>query len=1159
MKNKVKWTKSQEETITHRGSNILVSASAGSGKTAVLVERIKNLIIEDGVPVDKLLVVTFTNAAAAEMKEKIVNALNDEIKENPGEAVMLKKQLDRICMAQISTFHAFALRIVREYFHIIEIEPNLRICDDTQSVILKQESIDEIFEEYFESEKAGFTDFLRCYSNEKSEDEIKLQLTALYEKLRSIPHYFDRLDRAIEMSKERIEGSALLDEIYLYTVESLSEALQCFQKAHECTEELGLAEMPKILAEDIIWTEEMIQKTKEKRDFNLMKSAFENHKYLDLRASKIDKEIWKENESEKEVISGLRKKGKEIINNLKLNFFALTLEEYQTSADMTQPYCEMTREILRDFEARYRDKKEDKGVLDFGDIEHYAIEILQDTKVREEVKSKFDYIFIDEYQDSNYLQEAIIDAIARENNRFMVGDVKQSIYGFRLAEPQIFKDKYRNYEESRDETNKKIDLNENFRSKQDILTTVNDVFTSVMEDYDENASLKPGIISPGDIPYKSTLHIVDNKIGEEEETEVDEELRNMSKVEAEAYIAAETIQNSIGMGIYDRKKGMNRQLEKKDIVILLRTMKDKGSVYYDVLMREGIDAYIDDNSGYFDTVEIKTFTDILRAIDNGKKDIPLLGALRSPAFGFTVEELIEIRVVDKAASKGAHHIYHPYYEALATYGETGKDKGLKSKVNDALTKLARWKEESVYTPIDEFAWKVICETGYYAYVGALPGGIQRRANLRAFVDKAGAFRRSGESSIYGFLRYIDILIEKNSVKTPQINVLTEDEDVVRIMSVHHSKGLEFPMVIVGGLGSRLKSNSKSSFASLDKDAGLAMKCKNPDEHWKQNTLLENLIAEKNSRKETEEEKRILYVAFTRAIDKLDMIASVSDSDGLFEMPEVMSGSTYLGLIYPPLAASKNVEIHTYNKKNIDTVRKKSMARSGQLQEIISTPIEPRNEKTAAEIDGRLSYRYPEAKALGIKSKYAVTELAGEARLRSELEIPAFAKGKEALTGAQRGTAMHAVMEFIDFAKVASGGIDYIKSCISEMTEKNIFTSEESDLVDVNAVNAFFESGLGRRAAEADEEGNLFKEQPFTMLHEVDGVEVMVQGTVDCYFREEKDLILIDFKSDRNTDGIEKRYQPQIELYREAMEKALNLKVKEAHLYSFRDNKSVEII
>jgi len=1148
-KHSTQWTQSQLETIEIRQQNILVSAAAGSGKTAVLIERIKQLILTDKVPVDRLLVVTFTKAAASEMKEKLVRSLNQEIRKNPGQAGFLRLQLDQIPRSNISTFHSFSLEVIRRYFHLIGLDPGFKVCDDAESKIMKADGMDQVFEELFEAQDPAFLAYLRCYGSPKNEHELKKNLIGLYDKIRSIPDPFLWLEDAIDVlnqTEEQFAASDLMKYIRHYVQDKLNSAKLAMESALELLENYGIQGAATICRCDIEAIERM-QQSIINGTFEETRLLFSSFKPGTMVATKEQKE---EYALIKEQVKGFRERAKDIIRkDLHPRFFSASLAASIADINMTHEKGKMLHQILEMFHQIYSGNKREKSLLDFSDIEHFAIEILRNPEAAQEYRDKFQYIFIDEYQDSNLLQETIIEAIKRNDNVFMVGDIKQSIYKFRLAEPEIFQKKYALYKDPEEIYSTKIDLNRNFRSKESIIQAVNGVFSHLM-DYDKDAALYRGIPDI-QFPDKAVeLVIVNGTEGQPVELEYnDDTIEEMKATQLEAVAAAQIIKEAIGTLYYDVKAGVERPLKKRDIVILMHGVKRRAEIFYQALQEVEVDAYVDDHSGYFDTIEILNFSDLLKIVDNVKRDLPLLGVLKSPIFGFTVDDFIEIRSQCRDIT---------FHGALKSYSSFGKNPELRNLVNSSLDKILKWKKESRYMPIDEFAWKLMRDTGYYAYVGALQGGNLRQANLRIFVERAKAFRESGDGSIYGLLRYMSALAEKE-VETGQASIVGENDDTVRIMTIHKSKGLEFPFVMVASLGNRFITDKMDKTGVMHKDMGIGLTLFNPKEQWYRHTLVQHVIIAKKRKEELDEAVRVLYVAFTRAMDQLVLLGGVSnwEKDELKYESGAKAESNYLGMVYP-YADQAGISVRIINRDQLQQKAKMHRSCSSTAIQLIDRAMEI--DSTVQQglncvdiIQNRLSYRYPNEEAKNIKSKYSVSEINSRYSFDIAIAQPRFLSEKNGYTPAETGNIMHIVMEHIDPKRFHNS--DYLEDYLRQLVISELLLPQEAETVNLAWILTLATGELGKRMAEAP---TLHREQAFNLLHSYEGTEVMVQGVIDCWFEEKGSIVLIDYKTGKDGWRIDDRYREQLRLYKKALETILEKPVVEAFLYLFAEGKVLKV-
>jgi len=1093
----VRWTPEQAEAITRRGQNLLVAAAAGSGKTAVLVERIKRLILEERCAIDHMLIVTFTNAAASEMKEKIEKAIRREIDRvaeaiadadaegsaavrNHAEAkaeaeagvdgaacgqdgnhagkqssarressdasraalqrdlVFLKRQLDLLPNANISTFHAFALEVIRRFFYLIDVEPNFKICDNSRQMILRGQAMDELLEEFFEADDAEFYEFLKSYSGDRNENRFRQMIESTFDTIQSLPEPAEWLREKVEELNpahgiEAFAESAVMRELWEDTEARLARAKAQLLKTAEFAALHSLEGVRELTLADLGMAEEL-EALAAARDFDGMVSRLDGFRLKTL-SKKIFAETADFDESAmadvREMVEQNRAPLKSCAKDLKTAYFYDVFQSIAEDVHAGYPSaCFFARALLRYGEI-YAEKKREKGLLDFNDIEHNAYEILKDAEAAAFYREKFLHIFVDEYQDSNVIQEALIERLQSGRNLFTVGDIKQSVYMFRLAEPEIFRARYHRYDALTAERGEEspslcIDLNRNFRSKTGVLDFINQVFYDAMEDYDARAALYPGDSCAERRSVKPLLYLAQTPW--DEDGEADDELKLLRKAEKEALAAVKIIRDHLGRTIYDSKARKERSLEKKDIVILMRGMKNYGDLFYKILTENNLPAYVDDNDGFFDTIEINTFMALLALLDNPKQDIPLLTVLRSEIFDFSVEELTAVRIAQKEGS---------YYQALVSCaGEnTGEacgaagaeamarsgrfaDEALREKCAAALRSLRKWSRLASLLPLDELIWELLLETGFYLAMGAMPSGSRRQANLRALVDKALAYQDSQDGSLYGFMEYIDAVKERK-VSMGQVKMVGEDDDTIRIMTIHKSKGLEFPMVLLAGYCRKLNYTTIGKGPAVHKTLGLGFPVVHYRESWYRTSITQNVIRAKIRREEAAEEKRVLYVAMTRAKDFLCLLGIEDDPQEAVSrvLAELPKDSSYFSMTGRTICKRGDgyVFITNADLTGLSKGRRRAVANARALLEEVpaavgaqkdagasrdtssaaaaaAEPVKPCSRAAdtqaqdtgaarhaalplAARIASQMEFRYPYENDLYIKSKYAVSELA----------------------------------------------------------------------------------------------------------------------------------------------------------------------------------------
>lgn len=1215
------WTAEQARAIELREKNILVAAAAGSGKTAVLVERIKKLILEGECSIDRMLIVTFTNAAAAEMKEKIERAIEKEAEENPGQVRLLKQQLERLPLANISTFHAFALEVIRRFFYLINVDPNFKICDNVQQELLKEQALDELLKEYFDAESPEFLSFLNKYSGDRNELKFRQTVRKTFEVIQSLPEPFPWLSAAAGNLDSDFETFAsgkipqfIMEDASLRFEEALGSILRFAEEAERLAHE-GAAE---ITAAYVNIASELRDAARS-GDFEALRALLSSVKMPSLLKKYFkpdDSHPQAELEEFKEKLEAARVPLKDAVTSLKKDFFYDSLASLHAEIRETFPDAAFFLKVMEDYRDIFAGLKKERGVVDFSDIEHFAFEILKDEEAASYYREKFAYIFIDEYQDSNLLQEALIARIKRENNLFMVGDVKQSIYKFRLAEPEIFQARYRDFadEQNRAEAegvqavSEKIDLNKNFRSKESVIRFINRVFDAAMPGYDENAALHLGDPFGHNCNFEPKLFLAETLW--DEDSELDDELKTMIKAEKEALAAARIIKDSLGKTIFDSKRGIERPLEKGDIVILLRGIKNYGDIFYKTLSDNNLPAYVDDNDGYFDTMEINMFLSLLEIIDNEKQDIPLITVMRSEIWHFSVNELAGIRAACTERCS--------YHDAVLRYAEDGPDTVLRQKCRDALSDLAAWRQEARLIPLEELVWKLMLDTGFYIAMGAMPSGSRRQANLRALCDKALAYRKAQGGSLYSFVQYIDA-VKQHKVAMGQVKMAAEGDDTIRIMTIHKSKGLEFPMVLLAGFCRRLNYTRPGSEIAVHKDIGIGFPLVNYEESWMKTTLIQNIIRVKLHREEVEEEKRILYVAMTRAKDILYILGMVDDFNEAVSalVKAAPSDSSYFSMCGCRIYEDPEARGYISNEalRALSEGTRRSAAHALALLEIeVESPIG--NVRLSKDVERRMTFEYPFAADLKIKSKYAVSEIAAGDEADISLSEPKSFKAHDKFTLAQIGTITHKVLEKIDFnsafagtdthAKPAAEDMqEYVATLIESMVRDEFLSKEEAETVNPKMIGRFIVSPLGLRMAAAakaaaaraaapqsirsqsaevppaaskstaaakEKSGSsdflgLQRERPFNLVLEQAGAQSIVQGIIDCFFEEEGELVLVDYKTTgvgsegefaARRESIRARYAMQIDLYRRALEAATGKHVKEAYLYLTNLGETIEM-
>ncbi len=1182
----MKFSPKQREVIDTRNKNILVSAAAGSGKTTVLVERIIKLITEEEENIDSFLIVTFTNAAASGMKQKIHKSLiksihNSENKEH------LKAQLNILSRASISTIHAFCIDVVRKNFHLIGIDPNFRIGDINEVEIMLNETIDDVLENYYASKSKGFIKLIESFTSNRGDSELTVIIKDIYRFILSNPDPFKWLKEKVEnhnLSVNDLRESPWLKAVQTNINISLNGAYEALQIALElCDEPDG----PFVYKETILEDIESVNSLKSilcGSNFQEFISCLYSVSFSSLKSLR-GKQKETVSPEKQEDVKQLRDEYKKIINSIKKTMPNRSIDEFVSDINYMYESMAILYQLIYDVDMEFKSRKIEKAIADFNDIEHYALQILRNKDVGERYKNKFKYIFIDEYQDSNRLQEELLNSIKRENNLFMVGDVKQSIYRFRLADPSIFNEKCENYPNSGDESvDRRIDLTQNFRSRKEILQGINFIFNKIMNkeigevDYNSDVFLNPGAEFRESEECFTELSIIDKNKDEIED--ISEEILEMKTAELEATLSVqkirELLQKNVNVPLRRNDKGeiieaASEKIQYKDIVILMRSVSSSAGIFEEIFNNEGIPFYYDGGVGYYETIEIQVILNLLRVIDNIRQDVPLLSVMRSPIGSFSTEELVEIRINSPKCT---------FIEALYNYKNKFDDE-LSQKLKLFTEKIEEWKKRSRYSHLYDFIWEVLMETNYYYFVGLLPNGNIRQANLRLLTDKAHDFEKTSMSGLFNFLRYVEKL-QTSSGDSGSAKTLGENDNVVRLMSVHKSKGLEFPVVILCGLSKRFNKADSSKIILKHKDYGLAPKYINPDDRIYRETLSRTALKGVIKIENLSEEMRVLYVAMTRAIDRLIMIGTVDKLDNKVKkwnkgtsLYSIYNSESYLDWICS--CFHKGYDTWKVNTINLSQIQIKKQEVDENKLKRIEAIREFKNKDNSLlkdEINRRLQYKYEFLSSVNIPTKLSVTDikvLSKETIERVKYKIPILRDLPQFddeidFSKAEIGTIIHFVMQHIDLKQSLS--IENICEQVNQMVQKKLLTEKEAEVVVYEKLSDFFKSDIGIRMRSSD---LVKREVPYVIKKNANEIInsiitndiILIQGIIDCYFYEEDEVVIIDYKTDeiKNEDDLQstiKEYRPQILSYKEAVEKITSKKVKACYLYLFDVSRAVEI-
>ena len=1359
-----KWTQEQQDVIDSRGGNLLVAAAAGSGKTAVLVERIIQMILNSDlkIDIDKLLVVTFTNAAASEMRERIGDAISKKLDENP-EDEHLQDQLVLLNKASITTIHSFCLEVIKSNFHKINLDPNFRIGDETECSLMKLEAIDETFDILYEQNDEEFCYLVDCYAEKRGDSNLQNLILSIYSFVMASPYpkvwlkesaedfnitydfdfatskWAKAILGTVKIQMEGIEKSLCKAIEDVYGIDELVTFTDKLKIEYEKIKEI-------LYACDTSWSDAYRQ---------ISSMTFENYAKGVKRIPKDAPSYIKE---EKDKAKKIRDNAKKSIEKIKTSVFNKNYDDLKDEIKFLYPIVKSLSDVVLMFEQIYSQKKRDKGIIDFNDIEHFALQILTETDengdfvfdkegknipsdIALEYREKFYEIFIDEYQDSNQVQEVILSTIAKqkEPNRFMVGDVKQSIYRFRQAKPEIFLQKYATYDTDLSSKYKKIMLYKNFRSRKEVVDSVNYIFEHIMSknlgeiDYNEEEKLNLGanfeevedekIILGG----ATEIHLMEKKVPEvEDPDEEEEEGEDLDASQIEARMVGKIIrdimrpnENGEIMQVFDKKLETYRNAEYKDIVILLRATSAWAPVFAEELINMDIPTYADMGQGYFETMEIQVIMSFLKVIDNPMQDIPLIAILRSPIYGFTPEDFIDIRITDKKVSfyeamrmfvgekidlsneeeqdiaedeisdhtgneiidvnineeytddvsyleyqnieensyveadmddyyqninyedfeyENEEFIYNDevMYESYISENveddliyeinsniegdEESQKSELELKVRRFLDDLKELQEKSMYMSTDEFLWYIYTNSGYYAYCGALPGGSQRQANLRILFERAKQFEETSFKGIFNFINFISKLKKSNS-DMGSAKTLGENANVVRIMSIHKSKGLEFPIVICSGMGRNFNTMDFRKDVLYHHELGYGPQIVDFERRISYPSIAKEALKCKINIENISEEMRILYVALTRAKEKLIITSSIKDieqnmhkwssnisTEKMVSKYDILNGKNYMDWMMPAIIKHKDLEdiretynlstsismedeskwsVKTWSRDDIDFEKHEKEG----IREVLNTmDLSQHDTEYYEQIEKKLNFEYPYLGVVKKAASISVTEIKkrqeeyeeqedslGLYKHKTTLKKPKFlseSQKSEKITGARRGTIVHLIMEVLDFEKVNTES--EIKAQIQDLVKRRIITEKESQVLSPRKIMRFFKSPIAKRMLSSKfvkREQKIYTQIKMNDIYLNDEIfknnretyeneSVMLRGVIDLYFEEDDGLVILDYKTDfvdkNNKKEIIHKYKKQIEIYADVLSKLTGKKVKEKYLYLFGIDEQVKV-
>ena len=1165
----------QQAIIDSRHQNVLVSAAAGSGKTSVLTERIVGLVTDPDEPadIDRILVVTFTDAAAKEMKERISKSLNKKLSENPNDE-HLQKQATLIHGAQISTIHSFCLNLMRNHLTKLDTDPAFRVAGAGETELIKEDVLKDVMKRAYASKDEDFYHTVDCYSKKDNDNLLEEIIMDIYGFAMSYPYPVDWLEGCRKdyeySSLEEFKNSLLCRKIVDETEDKVGKIVEMVKETLDaCLEPGGVEPYAKTIQKDYDMLSELHKNLKGK-DYDEMVRLFSSvHFDRIANANGYD-------ESSRDYIKNMRGAYKDAISDISKECFERTVEEYYNDIVSAKPVVSKVIDLVEDFMASFDKAKRARNIIDFSDMEHFAVKILikeyrddgtyDITDVAEDYRHFFKEVMVDEYQDVNLVQELIIKSVSGENtdgihNRFMVGDVKQSIYRFRLARPEIFMGKTERYKKDPDSTHRLITLMRNYRSRQSVIDSVNAVFERVMTKelggvvYDEDARLYKEGSYPDDEPYNTTEVVL---VGTEENADTAREMEASEMVN----IIQDTVTNRF---VWDKDKSGMRKAEYRDIAILFRAPGKWRDTLKKVFGDSNIPYHIADSGDFYDTREIREVISFLNIVNNPLDDISLYASMTSVFGRMSDEECARVRGFDGGCGRFL-------YDRVISYSEAHPED---EKLSAFLSLLKRYRELSKILPIPELITRLFDETGYKHIVSAMPDGEKRLANVNMLVLKATEYAKTSFYGLFHFLRYIE-LIKKLEKEEGEANTFDENANVVKIMTIHKSKGLEFPVCIVAGIDESFNLDDLSEEFVTEIDAGIGVNFVDPVNRVKRSTLIRNRIIGKLRTEMIGEEVRVLYVAMTRAKEKLIMIGTCKKPDEWYDSESSAKFNSFLSLIKPAVTgATKN--LFNYRSCYGADIMVESTARevSGISRREELDNMGTVDEALFAQLKERFSFTYPHKALERLYTKTTVSNLKmaaiereddGSFKPFEENEpseyIPLFAGGSVEVKGTDRGTAYHEVMQLADFVKVVDSA-DRNAALTEEfarIVSAGRMSGEDVAKVRKDRLRTFFDSELAREMADADRNGCLYKEQPFVIGVPASSVEegfseketILVQGVIDAFFVRDGKVSVVDYKTDRvdSADELIKRYKKQLEYYGEAVSKLMGMPVDRLLIYSF---------
>ena len=1179
------YTKEQEQAIFLRGKNIMVSAGAGAGKTRVLVSRMAELIMDKEHPIeaDRFLVMTFTNAAAAEMKERIGTELEERLEKDP-DNLYLRKQIRKIRQADISTIHSFCNHLIRTHYNELAIDPSFRIGEEGELFLLRQQAVEQVLEEAYASGRESFLQFVEAYAPGKNDTVLEEMIEDLYHFSRSFPNadgWFEKTGKeaAILAGKDDWDTSTA---VTLLLSKAQKESLQIQEELYQLLESVT-EDAPEKYTGLLQEIKEYINSLTQAKDYNSYYKVLSQKSISSFpRAAKKEKE-WGLYEEVKE----FHQKVREQINSQKENVFTAPAEELQREAAVIYLLLEEYMALTKRFAEIYFLCKKEKNVYDFDDLEHFALELLvesydeqgaaQPSETAKELSKKYKMIFVDEYQDTNLVQETILEMLLnkKHNSLFTVGDVKQSIYRFRQARPDLFlrrKDQYI----SQADAGVSIELRDNFRSAPGVLTFTNYIFSQLMEkefggvDYNEKTALRPGDGGPMMQDEETSEILFFQKDSASALKEVPEDIL------AESAVICKRIKELIEEGYHYG-----------DMVILLRSGAGRMEPMAEFLEQEGIPVSCDNKTGYFQTREITVMLNYLSIVDNIYQDIPMASVMLSSIGKFTEEELVKLRVLIEEPVRGKYTLY----DFMRLYMQEGTEEELKKKIRDFLMDLLYFRQQKKEQPLSTLLWDIYERTGFYYDVQLMPDGEKRKENLLMLLKKAEDYEKTVFKGLFYFNRYMKQL-KSYEIEMGEAGTSMEEEDVVKIMTIHKSKGLEFPVVFVSGLSKKFNRMDLNKAVLCHPELGIGMECVNTTLRFHHPSLMKKAIQEKVWKDTLEEEMRILYVAMTRAKRKLILTGLIKSEEleagmrASIQAQKWRAGSM-MDWILPVMAEQFQNTDKIWLKARLfswsdieeffDAREREEVAFS--YRHFMEEYVEGQDSSL---IKKAFSHVYPNMEATKWKRKYSVSELKSLSQItlpneesvvyepdEEEKIIPQFLKEeREEVGGAAKGTIVHKIMEMLPFAKIQTK--KQLFDWITDLDQNYPESKQISAKWLYRGIEAFLFSEQGEKIRKMDEAGKVKKELPFTVGLPVSLINqdteaedtVVVQGVIDACADMGNHLCLIDYKTDQIKEGEEQqlldRYGNQMLYYKAALEQILEKRVSEIYLYSFSLKKFISV-